>query len=111
MNFLQPGTYVRPHRHPGLMASESVVLLAGALDVLIFDERGELTARHELRGPGSLIDLEPGVWHGMIVQAPDTVIFEVKCGPYEPEADKDFASWAPEEGDPAVTAFLDRFGD
>jgi hypothetical protein len=44
----------------------------------------------------------------MIVQAPDTVIFEVKKGPYNPETDKKFASWSPEEGSPDVKKFLAR---
>jgi len=34
----------------------------------------------------------------MVALAPDTVILEIKKGPYSAMSDKDFASWAPEEG-------------
>jgi hypothetical protein len=37
------------------------------------------------------------------------VLFEVKPGPYEPLNDKDFATWAPAEGDPAAAAFVDWY--
>ena len=47
----------------------------------------------------------------MIVHEPDTVIFEVKKGPYNPETDKEFASWSPEEDSPEVTDFLARLNE
>jgi cupin fold WbuC family metalloprotein len=53
-----------------------------------------------------LIDLEPDLWHGMIVLEADTVIFEVKRGPYDPATDKEFASWSPQEDSPEVAAYL-----
>ena len=37
---------------------------------------------------------------------PDTVVFEVKPGPYQPTSDKDFAPWAPAEGGPDAPAYL-----
>ncbi|MFT6382681.1 MAG: cupin fold WbuC family metalloprotein [Akkermansiaceae bacterium] len=53
-----------------------------------------------------MIDLEPDLWHGMIVLEADTVIFEVKRGPYDPATDKEFASWSPQEDSPEVAAYL-----
>ena len=106
LNFLQPGTYIRPHCHPLNHATESVCLLSGHLEVLIFSPEGSICARHHLTTMSPLIDIEPETWHGMIVHALDTVIFEVKQGPYNPETDKEFAPWAPEEGSPEVNAFL-----
>jgi cupin fold WbuC family metalloprotein len=107
LNFLQPGTYIRPHCHPAPHASESICLLRGSLQILIFDKNGFLTKRHLLSETGDrLIDLEPGIWHGMIVMKEDTVIFEVKRGPYDPGSDKEFATWAPEEGSSEAPKFL-----
>jgi len=94
LNALQPGTYIRPHRHPLPGASETIVLLRGRLAVRIYTADGTLLSQHRL-GPGDLIDIEPGVWHGMVCLAPDTVIAEFKNGPYNPEQDKEFAPWAP----------------
>ena len=106
LNFLQPGTYIRPHRHPLAHATESICLLSGALEILIFTPQGSILSRHLLSSSSPLIDLEPGLWHGMIVKEPDTVIFEVKQGPYLPIDDKDFASWVPAENSPEVSEYL-----
>jgi len=108
LNFLQPGTYVQPHCHPLPHAIESMCLLSGALDVLIFDQDGTPTARYPLNRQLPLIDIEPGTWHGLIVRAADTVIFEIKHGPYDPNTDKTFASWAPPEGSPDAPKYLSK---
>ena len=43
----------------------------------------------------------------MLVHEPDTIIFEVKQGPYNPDTDKEFATWSPSEDSPDVANFLD----
>lgn len=106
LNFLQPGTYIRPHCHPLPHATESVCLLSGHLEVLIFTSDGQIKDRLHLTPASPLIDLEPGVWHGMLVHEADTTIFEVKQGPYDPQTDKEFAPWAPAEDSPEVSQFL-----
>lgn len=110
LNFLQPGTYVRPHRHPLPHATESVCLLEGHLEVIIFSPEGQMTGRHHLSPRSPLIDLEPNTWHGMIIHDPDTVIFETKQGPYDPMTDKEFAPWSPEEDSPDAAPFLNSLG-
>ena len=39
-------------------------------------------------------------WHSVAALSADTVLFELKPGPYSPIDDKDFAEWAPAEGEP-----------
>jgi cupin fold WbuC family metalloprotein len=110
LNFFQPGTYVRPHVHPDAGQSELVQVLRGRLGFLLFDSAGAITGHHELvAGPEALIDIEPGQWHGMVCLAPDTVIVEVKKGPYSAVMDKTFADWAPEEGDLGASDCLRRW--
>jgi cupin fold WbuC family metalloprotein len=107
LNFMQPGTYIQPHRHPEHHAIETIQVLRGGLDFLIFHADGTVAERHCLRASGlGLIDIEPGVWHGMVVMEPDTVLLEIKRGPYDANADKSFAPWAPAEGHPDVAAYL-----
>jgi len=48
------------------------------------------------------------VWHSVAVLSPHAVCYEVKPGPYSQATDKDFAPWAPHEGDPAAFAYLAR---
>lgn len=94
---LQPGTYVRPHRH-GAGVWELFTLLDGALAVLSFDDDGVVTQRVELRPGGArMAQLPPGAWHTVIALEPDTLALEVKPGPYRPTSDKDSAAWAPAE--------------
>jgi hypothetical protein len=42
----------------------------------------------------------------MVALKPDTVIFEVKAGPYDAATDKAFAPWAPAEGTQEAQSFL-----
>ncbi|MET0340487.1 MAG: WbuC family cupin fold metalloprotein [Polyangiales bacterium] len=108
LNALQPGTYVTPHRHLTVPKAELFVVLRGAVDALVFDERGALTlvARLTAGGEAFGIDIEAGNFHSFLVRAPDTLMYEVKEGPYSPLDDKDFAPWAPREGAPGAAAYL-----
>ncbi|MBL9115978.1 MAG: WbuC family cupin fold metalloprotein [Verrucomicrobiaceae bacterium] len=107
LNFMQPGTYIQPHRHPQQHAIETIQVLRGAMDFLVFSPDGDVIQRHRLQSDSlGLIDIEPGVWHGMVVLEPNTVILEIKRGPYDANADKFFAPWAPPEGRPEAEAYL-----
>lgn len=111
LNFMLPGTYLRPHLHPRDHATETIQVLQGALGFILFDEDGNVleTCRLSTEPGRGLIDIEARVWHGMVVLEPDTVILEVKRGPYDPERDKVFAEWAPAEGEPECDAFRERW--
>ena len=56
-------------------------------------------------------DIRPGVWHTIFALAPDTVLFEVKPGPYDPGVDKEFAPWSPPEHSPEAALFLAEVED
>ncbi|MCS7182254.1 MAG: WbuC family cupin fold metalloprotein [Thermoanaerobaculum sp.] len=105
-NVLQPGTYVRPHRHEE-GRFELFVLLAGRAGVLTFGPQGEVVETH-LLGEGALaaVEIPGGLMHTVVALAPHTVLFEVKPGPYGALTDKDFAPWAPEEGQREAAALL-----
>jgi cupin fold WbuC family metalloprotein len=96
----QPGTYVRPHVHS--QQWEMLAVLAGAIDVLTFSEAGALLARTRLTPQQPLIQIPQGTWHGAAIPVADTVILEVKPGPYRAN---EFADWAPPEGAPKADAF------
>jgi cupin fold WbuC family metalloprotein len=111
LNVLLRGTYIQPHRHIDPPKAETFLVLEGEAEVLIFSDDGEVTARHVLgrhSDEGTLwgVDLMPGVWHTVVPLTPRVVCFEVKPGPWDPASDKDFAPWAPREGDAGVTAYL-----
>jgi len=110
LNFFQPGTYVRPHVHPAAGQMELVQVLRGRLGFLHFTEGGAIAGTEDLRAGGAgLLDFEPGLWHGMVCLEPDTVIVEVKQGPYDAGTDKLFAPWAPEEGQPEAAVWVEQW--
>lgn len=103
LNVLQPGTYVRPHRHlrdePGT-GFECFVVLQGAIGLLLLDADGGVLECHRLEADGPLrgIELAEGQVHTLVALRDDTVMFEIKQGPYRPSSDKDFLSQFPREG-------------
>ncbi|MCC5913222.1 MAG: WbuC family cupin fold metalloprotein [Balneolaceae bacterium] len=110
INFLQPGTYIRPHLHPVPHATESLVLLQGAIRFFTFDDEGAVLSDFVISSsplPG-VADIEPKVWHSFLVMEPDTILFECKKGPYNAETDKRFAEWAPIEGSPEAQGWMRR---
>ena len=105
---LQPGTYVRPHRHAEPPKWEALVLLKGRVSLLTFYDDGTVLERVELSHPeGSVVVETPaGQWHSLVAVEPDSVLFEFKQGPFAPS---EFAAWAPAEGstdEALVTAWL-----
>lgn len=112
LNAMEPGTYVRPHRHTTPEPKwELFVALSGAIAVLLFDDEGVVTERLTIAAGGPLraIEVPPGTWHTVVVLASGTVLFEFKQGPYAAMTDKDYAAWAPGEREPGSAAMLARF--
>lgn len=109
LNALQPGTYVRPHRHrrsePGA-GFECFLVLQGEVGLLVLDERGQVLQQERLSAAGPVrgLDLAEDQFHTLVALQPDTVIFELKQGPYVPASDKDFLAGFPLEGTPDATA-------
>jgi cupin fold WbuC family metalloprotein len=106
LNVMVKGTYVAPHRHLDPPKAESFVVLEGEVAFFVFDDAGNVL-RTEVVGADPLgIDLPPGVWHTLTPLSAHAVCYEVKPGPYLVSNDKDFAPWAPREGDPGVAGYL-----
>lgn len=104
INFMQPGTYIQAHQHPRDWASETILVMSGVLGFITFDEDGKVITVSRLAA-GDLIDIEARVWHGVLALAPDTVILEIKRGPYD-DTDKVFAEWAPAENTEGAPDYL-----
>lgn len=86
------------------------MVLKGALDILIFDESGLLTDRIRvgMDGPVLAYELPSNTYHTLVPQADESVFFEVKQGPYDPQAAAEYAHWAPAEGTPEAEVFALR---
>jgi len=108
LNVMVRGTYIPPHRHVDPPKAEAFLVLQGELAFFTFDDDGAIATRHVLGGEAAGIDVQPGVWHTLAVLSPHVVCYEVKPGPYSAASDKDFAPWAPREGDPRASEYLER---
>ena len=106
-NALEPGTYVRPHRHGEAHRWECFFVIRGAAMVVTFSDGGVLLDRAVIASDGGNLGVEipPRAWHSLACLRPGTIVLELKPGPYEPLTDKDFARWAPEEGNASSPAF------
>lgn len=109
-NAVQPDSYVPPHRHLDPPKAEAWIVLQGSLVFFTFEDDGKIRDSILLSRDGDAfgVDLVPGVYHTFVVLEPDTVIYEVKDGPYVASNDKAFAPWAPREGSPDAPAYMAR---
>lgn len=109
LNAWTRGSYAAPHRHLVVPKPESFVVLRGELALFLFDDSGAITETHVLGRSGLIgIDLAPGIWHTVAAVTDTAVCYEVKAGPYDAATDKEFAPWAPREGDAGAAQYLEQ---
>jgi len=115
LNSIQPGSYIRPHRHLDPPKDEAFVLLKGSAGFVIFDGEQGLKKKEfillDLERGTYGIDIRAGVWHTLFSLEPDTVLYEVKPGPFTPLTDKDFAPWSPPDSSHKKAEFLIELED
>lgn len=109
LNAMNRGSYLPVHRHLSPDRCESSIVLRGRVGLTIYDDSGRVVERRVV-GPDSGccgFDIEAGVWHGLVVLEDDTVLFEVKQGPYAPITPDNLAPWTPAVDDKLrVEAFI-----
>ena len=93
------GTYVSPHKHVG--KDESFHLISGEIDLLLFDDQGNIK---DVLHMGNYKSGEPfyyripaDIFHTQIFKQ-DTIFHEVTKGPFN-KNDTIAADWAPDEKD------------
>lgn len=108
---VEPGSYIRPHRHANPDRWELLIPVQGSIAALRYNESGEVIGKDIIKAGGECvaIELEAAGWHSFVCLEPGTVVFEIKPGPYIKPPPADFAQWAPEEGQPLAAAFVEWF--
>jgi cupin fold WbuC family metalloprotein len=113
-NAIEPGSYIRPHRHASDPREELLIAVRGLMGLVTFDDQGAVT--NVLRfgtdryGDEMAVGAEvsSSTWHTVIALEPGCVLLEVKAGPFDPNQPKDLAPWAPEEGTSSAVSFLQQ---
>ena len=110
LNAIEPGSYIQPHKHENPDKSEAFIVLRGKFLSVTFDDEGNITNHLILsQESGNFgVDIKAGIWHTIISLESGSVLYEVKDGPYNKSTDKNFAKWAPEEGNPEAKQYLDN---
>lgn len=110
LNAIEPGSYIRPHRHLDPAKDESVAILRGRLGVVAFDAEGNVVQKSLLSPEGEAVaaNVPSGVFHAFVSLEKGTVFFEAKAGPYKPITEEEFAPWAPAEGSAEAPAYLEK---
>ncbi len=93
-------TYIRPHKH--LAKKESLHILEGVADILLFDERGKVQKIIPMgdyrSGLAFYMKMETPLYHSMIIYSDCLVFVEITNGPFR-KNETLFASWSPDEMD------------
>jgi cupin fold WbuC family metalloprotein len=108
LNAMEPGSYIRPHRHLRDPKPECFIGIRGRLALIIFNDEGDIDHVFPF-GPNEEnagADLPPGIWHTIVCLEKGSVFFETKPGPFVPIFKKDMAPWAPEEGSSEAQLYL-----
>lgn len=113
LNAIEPGSYIRPHRHASDPRSELLIAIRGLMGVVFFDDHGVITnalrlgtERYHDINPCTAVEIPPNTWHTVVALCTDCVLLEIKSGPFDPARPKDLAPWAPEEGLACVPDYL-----
>lgn len=100
---LAKDAYVRPHKH--LNKSESFHIIEGFVDVIVFDEVGNITEVVQMGDYSSrrrfYYRISDPYYHSLLIISNFLVFHETTNGPFR-RSDTVFAPWAPEEDDSAA---------
>lgn len=107
-NAIEVNSYIRPHRHSLDPKTETLIAVRGVFALITFYDDGRVektvrfgTEKYQNDKSNSVgVELQPGTWHTILALVSDSILFELKAGPFNPQAAKEFALWAPEENSP-----------
>lgn len=88
-NAMEPGTVIPVQRHRN--TAETILLVRGRMKVELYDDK-KTVIESTILSPDSGnygVHIPAGVWHFVEVLEPNTVMFEVKEGPYAPLSNND----------------------
>jgi cupin fold WbuC family metalloprotein len=95
---IDASSYIRPHKHPG--KSEAFHIVEGEVDIVVFDNDGEIDRVVELGAPGSqrpfYYRMSSAFFHTLIIRSELLIVHEITNGPFRPTATV-FADFAPDD--------------
>ena len=99
--------YVRPHKHIG--KAESFHVIEGRVDVVLFDDEGEvgdvIPMGEYASGLPFYYRIDQPVFHTLLIRSAVLVFHETTSGPFKREQTV-FAAWSPDSEPAAVAAYM-----
>lgn len=96
----EKGTYVRPHKH--LNKEESLHVIEGAVDIVLFDAEGAITEvipmSDYVSGQDFYYRLPGSYYHTLLIRSDLLIFHETTSGPFD-RSETIFAPWSPDEKD------------
>ncbi|MFA6189467.1 MAG: WbuC family cupin fold metalloprotein [Sulfuricurvum sp.] len=105
--------YVRPHKH--INKSESMIVLEGEVDYIIFDEYGNISDIESMgdykSGKTFYTRINSEEYHSLVIHSEWLVFLEITKGPFNKEETL-FAPWSPIESESEeIKAFMNKLKD
>jgi cupin fold WbuC family metalloprotein len=109
-NAIEPGSYIRPHRHLDPEKDETFIMVRGRLGIVTFDDSGAVTGCALISAAGSQVaaTISHGVYHTALALDSGSIFFEAKGGPYLPLTEEELGGFAPQENSPECALYLER---
>lgn len=105
LNAIHIDSYIQPHRHMETGKLELLVAVQGSFSIITFDDAGNFinttnfgTEKHLDNFCQNIgVEIDPEVWHTVIAREENSILLEVKEGPFDSFKAKELAPWAPHE--------------
>ena len=111
-NAIEPESYIRPHCH----GVETLFVVRGLMALVVFSEEGGVErvqrlapqSRASRKDDAVGAEVQSGKWHTVVSLVSGSVLLEAKAGPFNPDAPKIFAPWAPVESSAEGATYLKK---
>lgn len=114
-NAINHDSYIRPHKHLD-NKKEFLIALSGLLTVLIFDDDGVVVESKDITPYDShsensscfAVSIAPNTWHTVVSNKENSILLEIKDGPFDPNDAKVFSDWSPSEQSKMSKSYLKK---
>ncbi len=97
--------YVIPHRHLPSMKDEMIVVLQGLCALVIFNNHGEIidgiligSEKYKKKTNSTYgYQIKPNYWHTLISITKNSLLLEIKDGPFRKKTNKELPNWFSED--------------
>lgn len=115
-NAIGTESYIPPHRHFQDPKEETLIAVKGLFALIMFDETGSIqtickfgTEKYFIHGASSVgVELPPKIWHTVLAMVENSILVEVKSGPFIDGTAKEIAPWAPAEDSPESAYYFNN---